>query len=884
MKRVSFALILVLLSFGLTYGLDVTHEYTGPGIYGTPDTINTNSTFYIQISGKNGTDPSDPAYRGGWQTPFEFYTSGTNVVVTAPITVAFESIMSTHFNLSVLEFPNSAGVPTWDGALNSPWAVNALAGIGVTDGMPDDNVAYHYFTFTVQMGGDATTDGQFCIDSSEVPWTPNPIDWLFQAPSPIFGGPYCLPVAERPDPPPDFDLPGGECVTTDINIQWHEQAARNTEAVDPDPQTPGGITYSLLGGSPGILDADGDWSWNPGWDDLGSHTITICAEDANNPCPTGEECVFTVTVLNSDPVITGTRCGDTIPIGINTTGNGPYLFTADDPNIGDSKTWSAAVTGGVMPGGDPYFPDPGVGELFWDCFGDVGIVEVTVTVTDHNGATDQCIVYFDQQSSLPYQILIVKIHDQLQGHHAYVPVKKMEGSEDMYGFDFLIGYDASALAFISATKGPHLVATEWEYFTYRYNWNGNCGNGCPSGLLRVVAIADENDGPNHPVLPDALQVPNGATLFTLDFLVSNDYNLGGQYVPINFYWMDCGDNTIAFHSGTAIDPLEILTAMSLGVFHYNGDPGMLPFAGFYEVTDPYWGFPTYYGAQVECFQQAGQKPPPVPFIYFFGGGIDIIPPEEIDKRGDVNLNGVANEIADAVVFVNYFIYGASAFTINFEGQKAATEVNGDGIALTVADLVYLIRVIVGDALPLPKLSPSAGTVNVIAGNVVNIDAEVGAVHFVFSGDASVELADGAAGMELITSSNGLVTNALVYSMDKGMTASGDIVRTDGRLISVEAADYNGSSYKTFIVPAEFSVSSYPNPFNAMATIRMNLPQLTDWTVTIYNVVGQKVTQFNGRGQGDIPVTWDASAEASGIYFYKVNAGQYQATDKMVLLK
>jgi hypothetical protein len=47
----------------------------------------------------------------------------------------------------------------------------------------------------------------------------------------------------------------------------------------------------------------------------------------------------------------------------------------------------------------------------------------------------------------------------------------------------------------------------------------------------------------------------------------------------------------------------------------------------------------------------------VPFrcIEFWFGGIDIICADSIDDRGDMNLNGLANEIADAVLYTNYFL-------------------------------------------------------------------------------------------------------------------------------------------------------------------------------------------------------------------------------------
>jgi hypothetical protein len=333
--------------------------------------------------------------------------------------------------------------------------------------------------------------------------------------------------------------------------------------------------------------------------------------------------------------------------------------------------------------------------------------------------------------------------------------------------------------------------------------------------------------------------------------------------------------------------------MTEGAFWYNGFDPLFP---WFDVTDPFYGFPTWYGAQYECFcspqdtaEYLQNGTPltkcPVPFIDFYGGGIDIIPVSEIDDRGDVNLNGVMNEIADAVVFTNYFIYGPAAFTINYEGQKAAIEINGDGIALTVADLVYLIRVIVGDALPLPPVKPVPTALHVTSGEVT-VNAAIGAAHFVFDGNVDVTLAEGANGMELETNYYDGQTHAILYSFEKGMTANGHILSSNGQLVSVEAATYEGASFKgTVIMPSSFAVKSYPNPFNPVATVEMALPVASDWTITVYNVVGQRVADFNGRNDaGIVKVQWDASDEASGIYFYKVDAGKYSVTKKMVLLK
>ena len=91
---------------------------------------------------------------------------------------------------------------------------------------------------------------------------------------------------------------------------------------------------------------------------------------------------------------------------------------------------------------------------------------------------------------------------------------------------------------------------------------------------------------------------------------------------------------------------------------------------------------------------------------------------------------------------------------------------------------------------------------------------------------------------------------------------------------------------TDLVPNGFDLGqNYPNPFNPVTTIEMTLPVASDWSITIYNITGQKVADFSGYSEaGKVTVNWDASRVASGIYLYKGNAGIYSATKKMVLLK
>ncbi|MFQ5870071.1 MAG: T9SS type A sorting domain-containing protein, partial [Candidatus Zixiibacteriota bacterium] len=89
------------------------------------------------------------------------------------------------------------------------------------------------------------------------------------------------------------------------------------------------------------------------------------------------------------------------------------------------------------------------------------------------------------------------------------------------------------------------------------------------------------------------------------------------------------------------------------------------------------------------------------------------------------------------------------------------------------------------------------------------------------------------------------------------------------------------------LPTEFSLSSnYPNPFNAKTVIEYQLPQASDVKLEVYNLLGEKVaTLVDGeQNAGYRSAAWDASAASSGVYFYKLTAGDFTDTERMILVK
>ena len=80
--------------------------------------------------------------------------------------------------------------------------------------------------------------------------------------------------------------------------------------------------------------------------------------------------------------------------------------------------------------------------------------------------------------------------------------------------------------------------------------------------------------------------------------------------------------------------------------------------------------------------------------------------------------------------------------------------------------------------------------------------------------------------------------------------------------------------------------NYPNPFNPRTTISYDVPLAVHVSVKVYDVFGREVATLVDDVQepGTHSVDWDATNMASGVYFYKLQAGDFIATKKLTILK
>jgi len=89
------------------------------------------------------------------------------------------------------------------------------------------------------------------------------------------------------------------------------------------------------------------------------------------------------------------------------------------------------------------------------------------------------------------------------------------------------------------------------------------------------------------------------------------------------------------------------------------------------------------------------------------------------------------------------------------------------------------------------------------------------------------------------------------------------------------------------IPKQFSLSqNYPNPFNPVTNINFEVKEKGLVKLTVFNSIGQKIeTLVNQQlSPGSYKADWDAANYPSGVYYYKIIAGDYAETRKMILIK
>jgi len=276
--------------------------------------------------------------------------------------------------------------------------------------------------------------------------------------------------------------------------------------------------------------------------------------------------------------------------------------------------------------------------------------------------------------------------------------------------------------------------------------------------------------------------------------------------------------------------------------------------------------------------------------------------------GDVDDNGGVN-VADLTYLVDYMFFGGPAPCV-----LNAADVNGD-CGINIADLTYLV-----DYLFLSGPVPVCGCIGGGAA-ALKISTDISVLAKFEDGITTIALNSPVAlrGLQLELKGAGVTTpvslldnqiDLLYGEQDNGIrvglldlqgeaiieSGTQGVIELSGEFEITEAivSDMNhrglavsiGAAKETSL-PTEFALhQNFPNPFNPTTEISFSLPVAADVKLEVYNVMGQQVATIVDRFMeaGRHSVTFDGRAVASGIYFYRLEAGEVVETRKMVLLK
>ncbi len=141
---------------------------------------------------------------------------------------------------------------------------------------------------------------------------------------------------------------------------------------------------------------------------------------------------------------------------------------------------------------------------------------------------------------------------------------------------------------------------------------------------------------------------------------------------------------------------------------------------------------------------------------------------------------------------------------------------------------------------------------------------------------------------LVTNSNGQ-TSAMLYGADGGTTwlraFAGDTTSTSVQVYVQGSTGVDPSNGEN--LPKEYVMEqNYPNPFNPTTTINYQLPTISHVTLKVFDILGREVATLVDEVEdaGFKSVQWDASGVASGIYFYRLQAGAFVGARKLVFMK
>lgn len=309
-------------------------------------------------------------------------------------------------------------------------------------------------------------------------------------------------------------------------------------------------------------------------------------------------------------------------------------------------------------------------------------------------------------------------------------------------------------------------------------------------------------------------------------------------------------------------------------------------------------------------EEYGSVPYGAVYVIFGSGDVRSNPTIDLSDEGTVPVK-IIGGVPNAYL-------GISAFTGDFDGDGCADIVlgasNADPNGITNAGEVYLIwgsqfvecpfafKTSTGDSATIvikKENAPLIDNITISPGDIIGVFTPFGICAgagiwtgedfsiTIWGDDPQCEYLVGFRENEELSFKVWVKSTGTIYSAELADDSTGIVYQSDATIVLGSLMADKNTGIEDNTAPEAFSLSpNYPNPFNPSTTISFTLPQSGRVTVTIYNVLGAKITTLadNTFSAGTHNVAWNAETCGAGTYFCRVQMGSRAETIKMTLLK
>lgn len=350
-------------------------------------------------------------------------------------------------------------------------------------------------------------------------------------------------------------------------------------------------------------------------------------------------------------------------------------------------------------------------------------------------------------------------------------------------------------------------------------------------------------------------IPSGTddVLFSLIFLSNSPIN---EICEFELFLDTTLTENINYHlafSDNSIPPQEFVPVVQIDSLHINNYiPGDANHSGGVNILD---------ATTLIC--------------YLYKGCPELDCPDAGDAKGDCSIN-----ILDVTYLINYLYKGGPAPVCGCVGKGSVSKSNVSYQGSISAEWIDgKSRIVINSTEELIGLEMELTAANSEKVNVINMVKSMQLYHSQNDDKITLAILD-IEGRQILAPGGHVVLEIDGPVEIKHVLGSNP--HAEAVNLGIIKADKTAN-----LIPEEFSLGqNHPNPFNPITEIGFSLPVACQVSLDIYNIAGQKVASVaDGQFEaGNHSVIWDATEQASGIYFYRLRAGEFVETRKMMLLK